>query len=987
MTYGESGLVYGGLRPYTQVINGQEQTFLPYISQDSSLTLDQKLETEQGKASVSNVSISFIDYNGFMTQLCSPGVLIPDIMGCAIEVWLGFQQISYPQDFFRIFRGYCSQVVDGPGLVTLTISDPQLKMRTDLFYIAQTYLSADVGATDTVINTTGTSGFNVPILGPTGTYSQSIHCFAVLDNEFVECVPLQGPTNYGIFAQGVIVTCTNSNFANLVSLQFTGGGIAGSEIVTVTNQAILVQIQSGVSTVPDIVNALNASSAFLALGCTAEVAATYSINVCVAFAQTLLSLNYATLVYEGIVFWIPSPGPGSTFPTIQYANTVAAGSEYVTINPFGDLVINIQSGVTTSTQVLAALAAAAGSIQPLWNWYLLPNQGSVLQTTLAATQIAAGIGGDQLAVIARGQLQNDGGDPPETHSSGDQIQSAIQLGDDTYTENCIDMALKVMLSGWDGPWINGVAAAQITDNGIILPSLVDAVVNYGLVNGDYITISGASNSGNNGTFVISGFDDYNEQTNNVIYLDAVLTPENPTSAVMAFRSQYDVYPVNAGLSMTPLDIDIAGHLFIQRVFLGTPGNDLRFLMTSEEDSGKDWIGTQVYFPVGAYPVTKRGQCSVDYNKPPIANQGLSILNEDNVLKPDSIEVTRALTNRTFFNEIDWSYDPDVSGDYQYEDNVVDSASLNTIGVNTPLPINADGVRQNAYTQNLLTQRAQFYLARFGSGAPTLTVDVNWATGSVIEAGDTVTFDDQGTLQIANFSTGSRGIDNVLFEVVGRSFNMKQGNVSLNLLGGIAATAKDRFATISPSSVIVAGPGTTGDSITIEDSFGALYPGQEWLKWINYIGQQVLIHSRDYSVSATVTLLSLNASNKYILNVSSIGFTPSAGYIVDLANYSSNVNTNAFSKLMHCFLDDSVPVVTGISQTQFTIGSGNTGPFVEGYPIRVHDSTFTNDSGDLTIENITGTTVTVSEPMGFVPTAGMICDLLAMPDGGNPYRLI
>jgi hypothetical protein len=66
--------------------------------------------------------------------------------------------------------------------------------------------------------------------------------------------------------QGVTLTAvTFGTSGNLISIAFTGGGTAGAEVVTVTGNAISVQIESGVSSVTQVRTAINASGAAAAL--------------------------------------------------------------------------------------------------------------------------------------------------------------------------------------------------------------------------------------------------------------------------------------------------------------------------------------------------------------------------------------------------------------------------------------------------------------------------------------------------------------------------------------------------------------------------------------------------------------------------------------------------------------------------------------------------------------------------------------------------
>lgn len=79
--------------------------------------------------------------------------------------------------------------------------------------------------------------------------------------------PLPVFANANLTLGGVTYTATPNlgTLGNSISIAYTPGGSAGSEVVTVTNFAISVQIQSGVSTPAQIVKAINANYAALAL--------------------------------------------------------------------------------------------------------------------------------------------------------------------------------------------------------------------------------------------------------------------------------------------------------------------------------------------------------------------------------------------------------------------------------------------------------------------------------------------------------------------------------------------------------------------------------------------------------------------------------------------------------------------------------------------------------------------------------------------------
>ena len=74
------------------------------------------------------------------------------------------------------------------------------------------------------------------------------------------------PVQASLVNQGVTITSDVLGSAgNSITYAVTGGGTAGSEVVTVSGNAISIQIQSGVSTVTQVRTALNASTEAAAL--------------------------------------------------------------------------------------------------------------------------------------------------------------------------------------------------------------------------------------------------------------------------------------------------------------------------------------------------------------------------------------------------------------------------------------------------------------------------------------------------------------------------------------------------------------------------------------------------------------------------------------------------------------------------------------------------------------------------------------------------
>lgn len=822
IVYGMPGLVYGGLRPFSVLIeDGSIGTFRNLISLEaSSFSVSQTLEPEQGKASVSQLSIAFIDLNGYMSQVVAPGIVIPEILGVDVEVFLGFDQISFPQDFIPIFRGVVTAVNAGSGIITLGLSDPSVKKRTTIFFCAQTETTAPVLIGDTTITVTSNADFFEQTVAPDGSFwpftgLPVAFTYIQIDSEWIECFPI--------------------------------------------------------------------------------------------------STNQFSVIQRG--------ARGTTADAHDSGATVNAG---------------IQIGATT--------------------------------------------------------------DPATLDPSGPS-----QMGVPSNPVNAMDLALMVMLSGWGKPFITGIALQSIGDqpdanpgvtftDHVILADGIDAVASFGLTPGDWIIMEGSAFPVNNNSyFQITRFADLDGQTNRIIYVsNDTLNKEQNTPATIGFRSQYDILPLGAGLALTPSEVDVVQHQYIKNTFLVGTGNALQFFFSAPESSAKNWMEAQVYLPVGAYSLTRRGLLSVGYTSPPIAAGQIAYLTPENILDPKSIAPQRATNNRAFFNEIDISINPDDAGDFLQIVNILDDDSFESIGINTVLPLPCNGVLNLPDTLLAIDKRGQFLLSRYGKGATILGLKVNWQVGSTIEAGDVVIVQDDGSvLQITNFNTGERALGTQLFEVIGRTLDIKSGIVTLKLVNGLGAQSTDRFAVIAPSSLLASSPTSTTTELYIEDSFGAVFPGNESAKWVDSIGLTIAVHSPDYTVNGTCTLLSIDSANNYLLHTTPLGFTPLPGYVVEIDQYPTSLDptVNETYKLFFAFLDPTVDVVTGVSATNFTVSGPDASLFLPGAVIRVHSVDYSIDSGEVFVLSVVGTTVTTKTTMGFTPASGQQVDLIGFADSGFPYRFL
>jgi hypothetical protein len=569
------------------------------------------------------------------------------------------------------------------------------------------------------------------------------------------------------------------------------------------------------------------------------------------------------------------------------------------------------------------------------------------------------------------------------HAINTEVQHAVELED-----NAITLALEIMLSGngdlsLPTPQAYGTVidpALTPATNVILFGSAVDVQRDYGIVVGDSVTITGSAS--NDGTYTVTALGDAFDEPNRILYLSSSLSFESPAAGAVTFRSQFDVLPEQIGLSIPPSDVDIQGHIDIKNLYFSGSEYTLEIFVTSQQ-TGKDFIESQCYLPIGAYALTRLGRLSMGFTRPPLPGQRLIFVDETNVIEPNSISTARGLNNRKFFNEIQFEYDPNDAGQFQQVIRALDTDSLNEIGILSLLPIKSQGLKGGAGAQvaNRVTRRL---LGRYKKGAVEINLKTNFQAGSQIEAGDVIALVDEGTLQIQDFDTGSRSLGSMLLEVIDRSLDLKTGQTQLKLVTGLGTQLTDRYGTISPSSKIQAS-GTTTTRLRLKSSYGATTQSS---KWGDYVGQQVVVHSPDWSVSGTTTFTQFSVTLPDTMEVSpALAFTPLENYEVDIISYpNTTTSTDAqLYKMIHSFFDPTLAVAAGSTPTVVQLSMADAAKCTAGQFVIVRNATWSIASVETKIASVGATSITLETSLGFTPALGQFVDLVGFIDGGGPYR--
>src|SRR5581483_2594649 len=101
--------------------------------------------------------------------------------------------------------------------------------------------------------------------------------------------------------------------------------------------------------------------------------------------------------------------------------------------------------------------------------------------------------------------------------------------------------------------------------------------------------------------------------------------------------------------------------------------------------------------------------------------------------------------------------------------------------------------------------------------------------------------------------------------------------------------------------------------------------------------------------------------------------------IDQYPTSTDPTVDEVYKLIHAFLDPTRLVVSGVSNTSFTVSSGDAALFLPNAIIRVHSKDYSVDSGNVTVLSVVSTTITTKTSMGFTPSSGYQIDLIGFAD--------
>lgn len=566
-----------------------------------------------------------------------------------------------------------------------------------------------------------------------------------------------------------------------------------------------------------------------------------------------------------------------------------------------------------------------------------------------------------------------------SHALGATVETFYRL-----QGNLRDLALKLMLSGVPGPYVSDIPIVAFNTYGTTAATNSVFLSNFnidqtlGIVTGDTATISGSLT--NDGSFTVARI--VNFDLGSYVVLNTTINSEIVQGEI-SFSSKYNVLPSLAGLEMTPDQVDVAQ---FEKVYSQFQTSFFQYdFYIKDSIVGSDFINSQILYPSGAYAIPRKAKTSLGLTIPPLAQSGTKKLNEEFIVGASKIAIRRSV-NKNFYNAVVYKYDPDSVEDKFTRGKIRQSAdSTNRIKLaNKPLTIEAEGVRSTGNFDFIFNTQARRFLDRYQFAAEYFDTEVMFGIGFDIEIGDTVIFDGRN-LEVTDSQNGERIFQPRLFEVQNKSFSLTGKTVKLTLVDTVYSL-NGRYGVISPSSIIDVG--STSSRIILKPSYGDLVTEDvPTNKWINYIGENILIRSNDWSVQEVVTILGIDPANPNALLLDpALSFTPSENMIADTPRYPSNTNVEdqALYKAAHVSWNKQLDVLAGISQTQFTISLSDVGYVEVGFSIFIHNRDYSIASSVAIVSDVTGQTVTVNSALGIVPSVGQKIELLGFHDGGKPY---
>lgn len=879
---GDTGLEVGS----DWVIGGttEQENQLDAISLDGTTTTiaQQLLQDRGGTSSISGISVSLLDIDEEITRLITPGEVVDDILGRRANVYLGYQDTAFPQDFIQIFAGVIDEV-DAGSTIILNIAHPEQKKRGQVLQKISTTLAT--------------------------------------------ALRYRSETIQGILYQ------TRRDVVGTVEVRYLNTTTAGSETVSVAATLITVNIQSGVSTNTQIRKAIE---------------------------NTLAALELISVQIQD--------GQAATLATAVGYTTLASDTSLVLVDATGLILPASSEGLRTYVRI----------------------DDEIIEYTGISTNTLTG-------GVRESFVDRDARAFGSHHDVGATVESFYRI-----QGNAVEICLKMLMSGGDEYFAEDVQIQSINEvenvgnvpNAVYF-SGVNVADKYGLTPEAMVTITLDGVVGNNVTLAqiaqveVTDFGSY-------IILDGVtLTDQIISSGFAKFKSQWRVWPSDAGLGMGGDEVDVPEFERILETFASSLFEYDFYIRDTV--TVKDFLDTEVLYPTGAFTLPRKGKISAGFTSPPLGAIELRNLDSSNTIRPDQNRVLRGIS-RYFYNNVVYRYNENLLDDGKMlnGDLTVDTDSRARIKIgNRNLVIDARGLRASDDTTNRITQLTQRFLDRYKYGAERIKVKAFYGDAFNADVGDIIAFGG-ADLKLPDSRFASRETRVKLYEVVNKSLDIRSGIVSLDLVDTAFSIEGARYGVVSPASIV--GAGSTTTVLQLVNSYGNEAPRKERIKWEEFIGQDVLIHEEDatgvWTTSYIRTLDGFQSSdgNKMIISPA-LPSPPASGAVVEIINYPDTANPEDADeyKRQFVFLNPQVMVTTGVNSTSFNVDAGDVAKFQETQPLILHQDSslgvWEQVTPEVKVQSVVGTLVTVDADLGLTPDNTFAIELIGFPDAGYPYRYI
>ena len=228
----------------------------------------------------------------------------------------------------------------------------------------------------------------------------------------------------------------------------------------------------------------------------------------VSYGVTPASVK-ASVVIDDITYTAVNGGSQGNAITIQYVDTVLAGAETAVVTG-NAILVNLEDGVSTATQVSAAIGASAAAL--LLVSRVITGTAGDPQVITAATNL---LGGSGEFSTARFVSESYSGTPETTESqqirtdrmSSGQVVTGLTVGGGHEFELAKETALEdFMESAMFNPWTSMgliTRAATINAGAFTITSVTGSYITDGLVVGDFVKLGGYTNPENNVTVMLT----------------------------------------------------------------------------------------------------------------------------------------------------------------------------------------------------------------------------------------------------------------------------------------------------------------------------------------------------------------------------------------------------------------------------------------------------------------------------------------------------